>query len=236
MIEMRLGDLELAGMQVAALYVHDAGGRLLRVNEPDPEHDAPRFFLARTAAGNLWRIRHDLPGELVVELERMAADEPVVVDPREPPRHAAAYVALFEQHAPLGDRYAGPAYYLQELAPPTGEVTITRANAALLQAHFPYTLSRLAALAPVVVIVTDGAAVAACFSARITAQVAEAGVHTVKGYRGRGYGAEVVRGWAIAIRALGRLPLYSTWWANAASLAVAKKLRAVRYAVEFSLG
>lgn len=236
MIEMGFGDLELAWMQVAALYVHDARGRLLRVNEPDPEHEAPRFFLARTVEGNLWRTRHDLPSDRAAELERLAADEPVVVDPREPPRHAVAYAALLEQHAPLGDRYAGPAYSLPELVPPTGAVTITRANAALLQTHFPYTLSRLAELAPVVAVVADGVAVATCSSVRITAQVAEAGVHTVEGYRGRGYATETVRGWAAAIRATGRLPLYSTWWANASSLAVAKKLRAVWYAAEFSLG
>ena len=233
---MRLGDLELARLQVAALYVHDAGGRLLRVNEPEPDTAAPRFFLSRTTAGNLWRTRHDLSDDLAAALERLAADEPVVADLREPPRHAAAYAELLARHAPPGDTYAGPASYLPELAPSTGAVTITRANAALLQAHFPHTLSTLAALEPVVAVVADGVAVAACSSVRITAQVAEAGVHTVEGYRGRGYGAEVVRGWAAATRATGRLPLYSTWWENAASLAVARKLGAVRYAVEFSIG
>jgi len=209
-IRVCVDDLDLARMQVAALYVHDARGRLLRVNEPDPEHDAPRFFLARTVAGNLWRTRHDLPGDLAAELERLALDEPAVVDPREPPRHAAAYAELLARHAPIGDRYAGPAYCLPELAPPAGAVTITRANAALLQAHFPYTLSRLAGLAPVVAVVADGVAVATCSSVRFTARVAEAGVHTVEGYRGRGYGAEAVRGWAAALRAMNRLPLYST--------------------------
>jgi predicted GNAT family acetyltransferase len=69
----------------------------------------------------------------------------------------------------------------------------------------------------------------------MTAQVAEAGVYTVESYRGRGYAAETVRGWAAAIRAMGRLPLYSTSWANTASPAVARKLRAVQYAVDFSL-
>ena len=236
MIGIGFGDLDLARMQVAALYVHDARGRLLRVNEPDPEHDAPRFFLARMAAGNLWRTRHDLPGDLAAELEHLALDEPAVVELREPPRHAAAYAALLEQHAPIGDRYAGPAYYLPELAAPAGAVTITRANAALLQVHFPYTLSRLTELAPVAAVVADGVAVATCSSVRITAQVAEAGIHTVEEYRGRGYGAEAVRGWAAALRATGRLPLYSTWWSNAASLAVAKKVGAIRYAAEFSLG
>jgi len=234
-IRVCVDDLDLARMQVAALYVHDARGRLLRANEPDPDIEAPRFLLSRTTVGNLWRTRHDLSDDLVAKLERLAADEPVVADLREPPRHAAAYAELLERHAPLGDCYAGPAYYLPELVSQTGAVTIVSENAGLLQAHFPLTLRNVVPLEPVVAVVADGVAVATCSSVRFTAPVAEAGVHTVEGYRGRGYGAEVVRGWAAAIRATGRLPLYSTWWANAPSLAVAKKLGAVRYAVEFSL-
>ena len=232
---MTVSDLELAQMQAVALFVHDERGRLLRVNEPDPNDPAPRFFLARTAAGNLWRTRFDLPPDLATALERLAADEPVVRDLQEPARHTAEYSALLRQHAPLRNIDAGPAYYLPELDPPTETVPITPANAALLEAHYPYTRSRHAELAPVVVCVADGVAVAVCCSARMTAQVAEAGVYTVESYRGRGYAAETVRGWAAAIRAMGRLPLYSTSWANTASQAVARKLRAVQYAVDFSL-
>ena len=232
---MTPSDLELAQMQADALFVHDARGRLLRVNEPDPTDPAPRFFLARTAAGNLWRTRFDLPADLAAALERLAADEPVVSNLREPARHMAEYTALLAQHAPLSDTNAGPAYYLPELDPPTNTVTITPANAALLAAHYPYTRSRHAELAPVVVCVADGVAVAVCCSARITAQVAEAGVYTVESYRGRGYAAETVRGWAAAIRAMGRLPLYSTAWENTTSQAIARKLKAVQYATDFSI-
>ena len=232
---MTAGDLQLAQMQAVALFVHDEHGRLLRINEPDPTDPAPRFFLARTAAGNLWRTRFDLPPDLAAALERLAADEPVVRDLREPARHMAEYTALLQQHAPLRSTAAGPAYYLPELDPPTDTVTITAANATLLAAYYPYTQSKHAELAPVVVCVAGGVAVAACCSARITAQVAEAGVYTVESYRGRGYAAETVRGWAAAIRAMGRLPLYSTSWANTASQAVARKLRAVQYAVDLSM-
>jgi hypothetical protein len=77
---MTVSDLELAQMQAVALCVQDERGRLLRVNEPDPNDPAPRFFLARTAAGNLWRTRFDLPPDLATALERLAADEPVVRD------------------------------------------------------------------------------------------------------------------------------------------------------------
>ncbi|PZS01169.1 MAG: GNAT family N-acetyltransferase [Candidatus Chloroheliales bacterium] len=241
MRQQQLSDIELARMQADALYVHDANGRLVRVNEPDPDDPAPRFFLARTRAGNLWRTRFDLPAYLTAELERLAADEPVVIDLHEPPYHMAEYRGLLEQHAPISNIDAGPAYSLPELrgrvqpAPTIPLVTIAAENATLLQAHYPYTLSRLAELGPVVVVVDGGVAVAACYCARITAQVAEAGVYTVEAYRGRGYAAETVRGWATGIRATGRLPLYSTSWANIASQTVATKLGAVQYGADFSI-
>jgi RimJ/RimL family protein N-acetyltransferase len=239
---MNYTSLELARMQTDALFVHDANNRMVRVNEPDPESPAPRFFLVRTTSGNLWRTRYDLPEEIATELERLAADELVISDPgelSEPPYHLVEYTVLLKQHAPLSSTDSGPAYFLPELDLPNpisaGTVAVTPSNANLLAAHYPYTMKKHAELAPVVVRVMDGVAVAVCCSARITAQVAEAGVHTVEAYRGRGYAVEVVRGWAAAVRATGRLPLYSTSWENTASQAVAAKLGAILYGVDLSI-
>ncbi len=225
-------DRDLARLQAEALYVHDPHGRLLRVNEPDPQDPVPRFLLIRTRHGNLWRTRHDLPADLAAALDGLAADEPVGVDLATPPVHLAAYTDLLGRHAAPD---AGPAYYLPDLAAPPGTVTITLANADLLRAHYPITLSELAQRAPVVVCVADGVAVAACSCARTTARVAEAGIHTVEAYRGRGYAVATARGWAAAVRTQGKLPLYSTSWDNTASQAVAARLGAVLYGVDFSL-
>ena len=84
-------------------------------------------------------------------------------------------------------------------------------------------------------LVEDGAAVSLGFSARLTTRVAEAGVNTVEAYRGRGYAPTVVTAWAHAIRATGRIPLYSTSWDNRASRAVARKLGLVQYAADLSV-
>ena len=64
---MNYSHLELARMHIDALYVHDANNRLLRINEPDPDGPAPRFFMFRTTAGNLWRTRYDLPADLAAD-------------------------------------------------------------------------------------------------------------------------------------------------------------------------
>jgi RimJ/RimL family protein N-acetyltransferase len=67
-------------------------------------------------------------------------------------------------------------------------------------------------------------AVSVCASVRRTGAGHEAGVETVPAHRGRGYAAQVTLAWAAAVRALGRVPLYSTSWSNERSRAVARKL------------
>jgi predicted GNAT family acetyltransferase len=228
-------DFELLTLQADVLFVHDGNNRLLRINESDAENPAPRFFLARSTGGNLWRVSHDLPADIAAELERLAASEPVVNDLQQPPAHLSTYTELLEQNAPVSDVESGPAYYLAEDHPPNGVVTITAENAHLLETNFPYTRSTLDERSPVVVTVADGTAIAAAYTARNTAKAAEVGVFTEEAYRGRGYAVEIVRGWAQAVRTTGRLPFYSTSWENTASQAVARKLGAVQYGVDFHI-
>ena len=89
--------------------------------------------------------------------------------------------------------------------------------------------------APFFAIVDRDRAVSLCFTARLTARAAEAGVTTHPDHRGRGHAATVVAAWARAIRASGRIPLYSTSWTNAASQSVARKLGLIHYASDFSV-
>ena len=227
-------DLEMIRLQTEALFVHDANGKLLRINEPEI-NPAPRFFLGRSAGGNVWRTRFDLPDELVAELERLAADEPIVRDFRAAPQHEADYVALLEQHAPITGTNTGPAYALPALDPARDAVTITPENVSVLQTHFAWLVTTLADYVPVSAAVVDGVAVAVCFCSRITARVCEAGVFSEANSRGQGYATEAVRGWAAGVRATGKQPLYSTSWDNFASQAIARKLSAVQYGTDFSI-
>ncbi len=232
---MIYSDLDLLQMQAEALFVHDANWRLLRINEPDPTSPAPHFFLGRTAAGNIWRTRYDLPVELATEFERLASHEPINSNLSEPPHFAADYMELLQPYAPLATINAGPAYYLPESDMPRDVVTITSENIRLVQAYFPWLYETLADYAPVIVAVEDGNAAAVCFCSRITPRVAEAGVYTEANYRGRGYATKVAQGWAAATRSTGRMPLYSTSWSNHASQAIARKLSAVQYGADYSI-
>ena len=77
--------------------------------------------------------------------------------------------------------------------------------------------------------------VAVCFSSRNGADAAEAGLETLAPFRGRGYAAAAVAAWAAAVRASGRLPLYSTGWDNLASQGVVRTLGLVPYGADLSL-
>lgn len=232
---MLYSDAELMRMQVEALFVHDASGRLLAINEPEPSQPAPRFFLGRTSQGNLWRTRFDLPPDLTAALEQLAADEPVVRDLAQPPRYEAEYLHLLNAHQLRATIFSGPAYTLPTFDPPDQAVMITPENKTLVLAHFSWLFTTLADYAPVAAVIADEAAVAVCFSSRLTAVAAEAGVNTEVNYRGRGYAADAVQAWAAAVRAGGRLPLYSTSWSNVASQSVARKLGAVQYGADYSI-
>lgn len=228
--------LDLLALQAEVLYVHDGAGRLLRVNEPgDPP--APRVFLGRSPAGNLWRCRHDLPGDLIRELEQVAAAEPAASDLRDLPRCHDRLRALLAAHAPVGGVWHGPAYRFPDapLAAPDGVTRVTAANAGCLRPHFADLVPELAWRQPCLAVVEGGAAVSVCFSARNHARAAEAGVQTIAAARGRGHAARVVAAWAAAVRDQGRLPLYSTAWDNLASQGVARRLGLVLYGANFSL-
>ncbi len=235
---MGISDLQLLEIQIDALFTHDPNGRICSINEPDGD-PAPRFFFGRTREGNLWRFRHDLPENTARRLEELAADEPVHGDLEAEPRILKAYMEVLREHREILSVDSGPAYrFSNDLSGPADVTRITRSNLHLL-AGIVSDLDALAltleAREPRMAVIEDGLAVSLCYSARLTERAAEAGVMTLEGYRGRGYAPMVVAAWAHAIRATGRIPLYSTSWDNLASQSVARKLRLVQYATDLSL-
>lgn len=231
-----IDDLELMAAHAGALFTHDAGSRLLSVNEPGVGGPAPRLFLGRTRGGNLRRFRADIPEPLVEELEALCGDEPAGDDLRSPPRQVAAYVRLLEAHAPVSEVEAGPAYRFAEYPEPGRRpLALTQKDAGVLRGGFEELVEELPHWQPFLALLEGGRAVSVCRSVRITPEAHEAGVETLPEFRGRGYAVEVVAGWARLVRSLGALPLYSTSWENAASRAVARKLRLVEYGADFHI-
>lgn len=231
-----LTQLEIMKRHVHALFTRDDKGRLLRVNEPDGD-EAPRFFLGRTSAGNVWRFSFELPESLTERLESVCQREPVVDAIREEPAGLSEYLSLLETHAPVKKVSSGPAYFFpSEFAPPsTKAVFVTNNNVDVLRPGLEDWIPDVPCRQPFLAILNEGHAVSVCCSVRITAEAHEVGVETLNHFRGRGCASDVVNQWATEVLKMGVMPLYSTSWQNVASQGVARRLGLVQYGTDFQV-
>ena len=230
-------DLDWMALQVEGLFTYDDAGRMRFVDERDGGR-APRFFLGRTSAGNLWRFRDDLTPAAVAALTALCEREPVVEDPTERPRYGPAYREVLEGMAPPIERaYAGPAYRFPAEIPVQSHqiVALSEANAHLLEADFPDWVEDTRHRPLIFGLLREGRVVSLCATVRATVAGHEVGVETLASERGRGFAPAVVAGWARAVRALGAERIYGTTWENLASQAVARKLGLVMFGEDFHL-
>ena len=226
-------------LHLDALYERATAGLILRMRASS--RPPPRVHLVRTVEGNRWLFAASLSPATRAALDALLAAEPVVtlieaMEYREPVcRDALA--AVLAADAPPTDEYRGPAFTFPATLPdpahpvevlPTPEVARAHSDIAWLD-EFVDTDR------PVVIARVEGSAVAFCHSARIGPASAEAGLEVVEAYRRRGLAKAVTLGWAHAIRATGRVPLYSTWWGNAASRATARSLGLLPYAEDWHI-
>ena len=227
-------DLDIMQRHVEALFAHDDRGRIHLVNEPDGA-EAPRFFLGRTAAGNIWRFRFNLPEGLAEQLEALCLEESVLGELRQEPAHFTEYLGLLETHSPVRKVWMGPAYLFpdREVRPSREAVTVTSENKNVLSGGLEEWLLDAHHRRPFLALLHEGRAVSICCSVRITSEAHEAGVETLDAYRGKGYAADVVAQWANKVRNMGCTPLYSTSWENVSSQRVAKRLGLRQYGIDF---
>ena len=200
------------------LFSLNNDGRIIGTRE-SVQRSGPKFVLVRGASEHVWAMRADVATGVAEELDGLASEEPLVSEFRGDPVHADRYMSLVE-----GEVSAGPAFtFPEDLGRPAGMESIH--DVRLLEHHFSgWVASDVPASLPMVALIEEGHAVSVCFCARRSDSAAEAGVETAVEHRGRGFASRVTAGWALAVRASGRTPLYSTSWSNVASLAVARKL------------
>ena len=216
-------------LQLQTLFLLDGEGRISGTRSPEPS-PGPLIMLIRGTASCAWALREDVPQEIADELNGLVGEEPPVSYLRDAPKHAKRYISL------LGDGIdSGPAFtFPEEIAQPCGTVFIE--DIQLLDHHFSgWKASEIPESTPIVAVVEEGYPVSVCFCARHSNLAAEAGLETAVAFRGRGLGPRVAAAWALAIRASGRIPLYSTSWSNHASQAVARKLGLVAYASNWNI-
>ena len=216
-------------LQLDTLFVLSEAGRIISTREPNPG-PGPRFSLIRGRTHCAWAIHADVAEELAGQLRALAREEAPTADFRDDPVHANEYVSLVGGRAD-----SGPAFTFPDVVPASADIVAVN-DLAQLEEHFRgWTADELPERSPILAVVEEGYAVSVCFCARRSPAAAEAGVETAGRFRRRGLGARVTAAWAQAIRASGRLPIYSTSWSNKSSLAVARKLRLEACASDWSL-
>jgi predicted GNAT family acetyltransferase len=114
-------------------------------------------------------------------------------------------------------------------------IRVTDTNAAVLRPLLEPWFPDVQVGQPMFAVVVGGHAVSVCCSVRETAEAFEAGVETVAAHRRRGYAPRAVTAWAREVRAMGRVPLYSTSWQNEASRAVARALGLIHFGTDLHI-
>ena len=222
-----ISDFELMVVQADTLFIHDAKGQLKFINKPiTPEkHLAPRLFIGRTKVGSVYRFRYDLPPIICAQLEELILLESPLRDIVQQPDYVGTVKEILSGHAPVQRMYAGPAFRFPNALNRTAEaVSVDKHNAELLEFGFSDWIDELDHIQPCVGVLEEGKIVSLCCSVRKSSKAEEAGVETLASYRGKGYAARTVAGWAQTVKEKGRIPFYSTSWDNRASQRVAQKL------------
>ncbi|MGE3075339.1 MAG: GNAT family N-acetyltransferase [Dehalococcoidia bacterium] len=213
-----LADQELRRIELRTMFRFNLHGRITAINEP-PWLPGPRIFRVTGGGETLIRIRDDVPESMA---RRWLATE-----------DEAQLKSAVAEHRPVEAEYRGPAFVVPDIEAPGGCEPVGSA----LRLH-PELLARgwkAGETGPYVGVVRDGMVVSVCYSSRLSAEAAAAGVETASNYRGQGLAAEAVRGWAAAVQSTGRIAFYSTQWTNEASQRVAEKLHARQFGEHWHL-
>jgi hypothetical protein len=212
---------------VEALFQTDERGRLVGA--------APHFYLLRTRRNVICRFHADLANDVVLRLKALSQRER-----GRPAQWQCEYgeylTALAAPNLRVAAMRAGPLYtFPDDIGPSGARVAINESNSYLLHNGLEEWLPDVAIGRPFFAAIEGDRAVAACTTVAASQTAHCAGVETLAGYRGRGFAAAAVAGWAGAVRALGATPFYGTTFDNVSSQRVATRLGLCLVASEFSV-
>jgi len=175
-------------LHLQTCFVLDADARIASTREPNGTR-GPLFSLVRGLSSCAWAIRQDVPAEVALELDRLARDEPALVDFRDPPIHAQRYFeALAGRARPRHGIAQGVAFSFPEVIAESDDVVVVSSESQLERNFRGWIPGEIAAgRGPVVAIVDSGFPVSVCFCARRSDSAAEAGLETAEPYRRRGF-------------------------------------------------
>lgn len=214
-----LSDKELLQKHIDAMFVRDAYGRLLAINEPwDKAKPAPIVFAGQTVGGQLcYSHSVDIGAEEAQELAmRCIKEEPL-------PKNFSVESAVCYTDVPQKEVSAHC-------------VLLTKNVIAQYDlGEFGWLAEELSSAQPCVGYIVDNEVVSICRSVRVGKDAHEAGIETAIAHRKKGYAKQVLFVWANAVRGLGMLPLYSHLAGNTASQNLARSCELRMYARTYSI-
>ena len=223
---------ELLEIHVGTLFVTDSHGDLVSINEPwEDKPRAPQIFVAWNDAEYICRFRGDVSNDKRRKIRKYLEDQSLSLSTQLPCAEEIETILSTECAG------GGPAYFCPNLAELRGEaVRVDSENAEVLNAHLESWIDGIDCCQPCLVVLEDRNAVSICGVVRRSRDAAEAGLHTSEQHRRRGYAVAVTSAWILSVRAEGRIPMYSTSWANLASQGVADRVGLSQYAGDYWAG
>jgi hypothetical protein len=173
---------------VEAAFQTDERGRLVG--------SAPHFYLLRTRQRTISRFHCDLADDLVLRLEELCMRERG--RPAEWQGEYGHYLnAVVATNMRVSAMRAGPLYMIPDDVGPGVDCTaINGSNAYLLHHGFEEWIPDIASGRPFYAAIEGGRAVAVCVTVGASENAHAAGVETLVAFRGRGFAAAAVAGWA----------------------------------------
>jgi len=242
-------DLRSLAAHIRGVFTLSGAGRILSENAPD--HPLPpRLFIGGCAGGNLVRVRGDVSEAISRAVQDRVAAEPPWTDPSAPPAWLEDVIALASRDRPAEVETPALIYRLPNgLAFDAGATIVgwdtaegRELTARLAAEGLPAHLTEAGFLGlddfwePWCAATEGGTIAAMAFAARAGGRVAEVGVYTFPGFRGRGLAAAVTASWSSLPGLASHTLFYSAHGTNISSQAVARRLGLGRFAVSIRIG
>jgi GNAT acetyltransferase len=230
-----LTNVELLCKEMDTQWTRDDRGRLARVREP-AGRPAPDLVVGVAEGGCCVAIGSEVSDQAAVELEVICREATPQSDSSHPPNAILQAQDLLRDACGPVDLSSGPCYVFPpnpSFESPATLVRSTDEDTSAAGDDIPpgstwtrdeWRLLLAGELGPWASAVVGGLVVSVCYSSRLAADGAEAGVWTHSDFRGKGHAAAVSAAWASLVTASGRQPFYSTSADNLSSQRVAARL------------
>lgn len=234
---------------MAAMFVTDNSGRLVRQNDPE-RSAAPLMHFSGCETGNIFFLRSDVSAPTAQQITALVAREPTFAELGARPLFIDRYHELLELDAPVPERSFAQIHHLPRGLSFEHHATIVNQGTeegdklfAELKRHGLPAALRAMGFAdvshfwePWCAALVRGDIAAIAFAARLGETGAEIGVATLPAFRGRRLAPAVTAGWSSLPQLGMRTLFYSTTRDNSASQHVIARLGLPLVGVSVRLG